>query len=141
MSNTRPTPSSGDATRRMRANRRTDTKPEVAVRSILHRIGLRFRKDHPIALSSGKIVRPDIVFTKQKIAIFIDGCFWHSCPQHGTSPKSNKEYWIPKLRENIARDRDSDIALISEGWLVVRIWEHVAPAEAATIISAHVHYR
>ena len=126
-----PNPTNAVATKKMRANRRVDTKPEIRLRSSLHRMGLRFRKDYPIRLSSGRKVRPDIVFTKKMIAIFIDGCFWHSCPEHGSLPKSNKDYWLPKLKENVGRDKLNDSGLEQDGWRVIRVWEHVEPDRAA----------
>ena len=127
-------PTSPTATKKMRSNRRVDTKPEIELRSALHRRGLRFRKDYPIRLPSGRTVHPDIVFTRKKVAVFVDGCFWHSCPRHGTTPKSNQDYWIPKLRQNVERDRATDSGLRAGGWRVVRIWEHVNVDEAASII-------
>lgn len=133
-----PTPSSVAATKRMRSNRRVDTKPEIEVRSLLHRNGFRFRKDYPIRLSNGTIVHPDIVFTKKRVAVFIDGCYWHSCPLHGTTPKSNRHYWIPKLRQNVERDKKTDIDLRANGWKVLRIWEHVDPEDAASMIVSEV---
>lgn len=125
-----PTPTSHTATKKMRSNRRVDTKPEVSLRSLLHRSGLRFRKDYAIRLSTGKAVHPDIVFTKRKLAVFVDGCFWHSCPEHGTVPKSNQEYWIPKLKENVDRDEANERQLRADGWRVLRFWEHVNPKAA-----------
>ena len=122
----------------MRSNRRVDTKPEIEVRSLLHRNGFRFRKDYPIRLTSGTIVHPDIVFTKKRVAVFIDGCYWHSCPIHGTTPKSNRHYWIPKLRQNVERDKKTDIDLRANGWKVLRIWEHVDPEDAASMIASEV---
>lgn len=110
--------------RNMRANRRSNTKPEVALRSALHRLGYRYRKDHRLDLPSGVRVRPDIVFTRRKIAIFVDGCFWHVCPEHGRQPGRNEWYWSPKLRRNVERDRRADAALTESGWQVIRIWEH-----------------
>lgn len=107
----------------MQANRRTGTKPEVALRSALHAAGLRFRKDYRLDLSGVKI-RPDVVFTRAKVAVFVDGCFWHCCPVHGTQPTQNADYWTPKLERNIARDREQDAALAAHGWQSVRIWEH-----------------
>ncbi|MEE6163722.1 MULTISPECIES: very short patch repair endonuclease [unclassified Mycolicibacterium] len=107
----------------MAAIRRVDTKPEVALRSQLHRLGYRFRKDFPIRIG-GRLVRPDIVFTRRKIAIFVDGCFWHSCPEHGQMPKVNGEYWSPKLERNVVRDREQTGALESAGWTVLRFWSH-----------------
>jgi DNA mismatch endonuclease (patch repair protein) len=119
----------------MQAIRRSDTRPEVALRSALHKAGLRFRKDHVLRLE-GVRVRPDIVFTRARLAVFVDGCFWHSCPTHGRSPLSNQAYWAPKLRRNAERDRRQDEALIVSGWEVVRIWEHEELQEALRRISA-----
>ena len=109
--------------RNMAAIRRTDTKPEIALRSALHRSGWRFRKDLSIRLGT-KRVRPDIVFTRAKVAIFVDGCFWHCCPEHGAAPGQNTGYWGPKLQGNVDRDRRNDVALSQANWQVIRIWEH-----------------
>lgn len=117
----------------MRANRRTDTKPELALRSELHRRGLRFRKDYRLDLG-GVRPRPDVVFTRAKVAVFIDGCFWHLCPDHGRAPGSNQAYWSPKLARNVERDRLYDGALRAAGWTVVRVWEHVPTTEAADLV-------
>jgi DNA mismatch endonuclease, patch repair protein len=114
----------------MRGNRRADTRPEIAVRSCLHRAGLRFRKDLPLVVGETR-VRPDIVFTRARVAVFIDGCFWHCCPDHGNKPKANVEYWTSKLRRNRERDARVNRALAGAGWKVIRIWEHVAPVDAA----------
>ena len=114
----------------MRANRRTDTKPELALRRALHRQGYRFRKDYRLDLADGKRVRPDIAFTARRVAVFVDGCFWHACPEHGSKPATNVWYWEPKLRRNVERDRAADAALAAAGWNVVRVWEH-EPLEAA----------
>ena len=130
-----PQPVNPASTRKMRANRRIDTKPEVKLRSALHRSGLRFRKDYPVKLPNGKVVRLDIAFTRKKLAVFVDGCFWHSCPDHGTTPKSNQAYWIPKLRENVQRDRAVDDGLADAGWRVLRVWEHEQPSAPAKAIS------
>ncbi|QXV63234.1 DNA mismatch repair protein Vsr [Amycolatopsis sp. TNS106] len=110
--------------RNMSANRRSDTKPEIALRKALHQLGFRYRKDHRLDLPTGVRVRPDIVFIRRKIAVFVDGCFWHVCPEHGREPTRNEWYWTPKLRRNIERDRLADTALADAGWRVVRIWEH-----------------
>lgn len=110
--------------RNMRANRRSNTKPEVALRSALHRLGYRYRKDHRLDLPAGVRVRPDIVFTRRRVAVFVDGCFWHVCPKHGREPTRNEWYWSPKLRRNVERDRRADRALADAGWLIVRVWEH-----------------
>lgn len=116
----------------MQANRRADTKPEVALRKALHRLGYRYRKDLRLTLDDGVKVRPDVVFTARKVAVFVDGCFWHVCPDHGRQPTSNEWYWTPKLRRNVERDRLVTVALEHAGWRVVRIWEHV-PLEAAVV--------
>jgi DNA mismatch endonuclease (patch repair protein) len=121
----------------MRANRRTDTKPELALRHALHRLGYRYRKDYRLDLDSGRRVRPDIAFTARKVAVFVDGCFWHACPQHGSKPRANEWYWGPKLLKNVERDRVNDAALILAGWTVVRLWEHVPVNDAvATVVTA-----
>ena len=114
--------------------RRTDTKPELALRHALHRMGYRYRKDYRLDLDGGRRVRPDIVFTARKIAVFIDGCFWHACPDHGSKPKNNEWYWSPKLVRNVERDRMNDAALMLAGWTVVRLWEHVPLDDAVTAV-------
>jgi len=118
-----PHPSSQAATKVMSANRRVDTKPEMSLRSALHRRGHRFFKDRRIDV--GVTVRPDIVFPRKKVAVFVDGCFWHWCPQHGNVPGGpNASYWQEKLQRNVERDRRDDEALAGAGWVVVRVWEH-----------------
>jgi DNA mismatch endonuclease, patch repair protein len=114
----------------MQANRRTDTRPEVALRSHLHRTGLRFRKDYKLALPGRRTFTVDIAFTRLKLAVLVDGCFWHSCPTHQRLPRSNAEYWLPKLRRNAQRDTATQMALVAAGWQVLRIWEH-EPVELA----------
>lgn len=125
-----PEPTSREVTERMRRNRRRDTNPELAVRSELHRRGLRFRKDLPLRLPD-RSVRPDIVFTRARLAVFIDGCFWHCCPEHGTAPRANSDYWQPKLERNVRRDQAVNAALVQAGWKVLRAWEHEPPADVA----------
>jgi DNA mismatch endonuclease, patch repair protein len=120
----------------MRAIRRTDTKPEVALRRALHRQGYRFRKDYRLDLAEGKRVRPDIAFTARRVAVFVDGCFWHACPEHGSKPANNTWYWEPKLRRNVERDRVADAALSAAGWDVVRVWEHEPLDAAVTAVLA-----
>jgi len=100
----------------------------------LHRLGYRYRKDYRLDLDSGRRVRPDIVFTARKLAVFVDGCFWHACPEHGSKPKANEWYWGPKLVRNVERDRTNDAALMLAGWTVVRLWEHVPVGEAVTTV-------
>ena len=121
----------------MRANRRANTTPELALRSELQRLGLRFRKDLPLKLSAGR-VRPDVVFTRAKVAVFVDGCFWHLCPEHSQIPKANRDYWEPKLARNVERDRRNDAALIEDGWRVIRFFEHVPAREAAEMVNKAV---
>jgi DNA mismatch endonuclease (patch repair protein) len=108
---------------------RRDTLPERAIRSELHRRGLRFRIDR--APLPGLRSRADIVFGPARVAVYVDGCFWHSCPEHGTRPKANAEWWGRKLDRNQERDRETDRVLRENGWEVVRIWEHEDPVEAA----------
>lgn len=121
----------------MAAIRRTGTKPEVALRSALHRLGYRFRKDYRFEVEGIK-VRPDIVFTARRVAVFVDGCFWHVCPKHGREPTRNEWYWSPKLRRNVERDRAADAALTAGGWTVIRIWEHVSLSEAVDAVRAEL---
>ncbi|MGH3266626.1 MAG: very short patch repair endonuclease [Trebonia sp.] len=121
----------------MRGNRRSDTKPEMALRVALHAMGYRYRKDFRLDLPLRR-VRPDIAFTSRKVAVFVDGCFWHACPDHGSRPKSNDWYWSPKLAKNVERDRAADEALAQAGWTVVRLWEHVPLAEAVDTVVAAV---
>lgn len=113
----------------MKANRRKDTLPEIRLRSALHRRGWRFRVDYRLKLDGGS-VRPDVVFRRERVAVYVDGCFWHSCPHHGTKPRANASFWAEKLSANAARDRRATGLLKSAGWQVVRLWEHVPTDEA-----------
>lgn len=117
----------------MAAIKRRDTGPERAIRSLLHAAGRRYRVDLRLDLPEGR-ARPDIVFTRARLAVFVDGCFWHCCPTHGRKPGVNAGYWSPKLERNVARDRAADEILSSAGWTVMRIWEHEDPKEAASRI-------
>jgi DNA mismatch endonuclease (patch repair protein) len=125
----------------MQANRRTDTKPEIRLRSALHRRGFRFRKDFRITAGEVK-VKPDIVFTRRRVAVFVDGCFWHNCPVHGRTPSVNGWYWSPKLQRNADRDERVTAALRADHWLVLRFWEHEAlddvVATVAQVLQAEV---
>ena len=109
----------------MRSNRGTGTRPEIAVRKVLHARGFRYRVN---ARPVEHIRRTaDILFTKQRLAIFIDGCFWHRCPDHGSQPKTNADYWTAKLERNVQRDKDTSERLTHAGWSVLRFWEHEDP--------------
>lgn len=133
-------PSSAAATATMKANRRTDTQPEVRLRSLLHRSGLRFRKDFPVR-ASGVLVRPDIVFPGPRVAVFVDGCFWHACPEHASYPRANAEFWAEKFERNRRRDLKVTRALKGDGWEVLRLWEHIAPETACDEVAALVRPR
>lgn len=122
----------------MERQARRDTKAEMAVRRAVWRLGLRYRVD--VAPIRGRR-RADLVFTRAKVAVYVDGCFWHSCPSHATVPKANREWWANKLAANVARDRDTDVRLAEAGWIVVRIWEHEDPAAAAARIAESVTSR
>lgn len=124
----------------MRAIKRTDTKPEIELRRLLHRAGLRFRKDYRLDLPGGR-VRPDVVFTRARVAVFLDSCFWHACPTHGREPTTNEWYWGPKLRRTVERDRQADGVLEGAGWHVIRIWEHENLAAAANVVISAVAER
>lgn len=133
---TTPKASSEAALQRMKSVRQRDTTPEVAVRRALFRRGLRFRVHiRPLPAVPR---RADIVFPKEKVAVFVDGCFWHGCPIHGTSAKANAEFWRKKLESNRTRDLATDERLRGEGWLPVRIWEHEDSEEAAARVRSLV---
>lgn len=113
----------------MQGNRSRDTKPELAVRSAVHRRGIRFRVS----------IRPepelprtaDLVLRKSRIAVFVDGCFWHGCPEHHTQPTTNSEYWSDKITRNVERDTETSAYLQQAGWTVLRFWEHENPESVA----------
>lgn len=117
--------------RRMQDQRRRDTAPELALRRALHRRGLRYRLDVPVVPGTRRR-RVDIVFPRAKIAVFVDGCFWHGCPEHGRSRGATNEwYWQPKIRQNMERDADTNQRLRKADWLVLRFWEHDDPEQAS----------
>lgn len=124
----------------MEANRRTDTAPERVLRSALHARGLRFHKDRRLEVA-GRRVRPDIVFGRARVAVFVDGCFWHRCPTHSTHPRANEDFWRGKFERTLARDRADDAALEDSGWRVVRVWEHERPTAAADRVEAALRLR
>lgn len=132
-----PAASSSGRSRNMQANRRRDTKPALALRSALHRAGFRYRVDYRIDLPEGR-VRPDIVFTRRRVAVFVDACFWHCCPEHGSKPSVNQGYWSPKLARNVERDARNTGLLREAGWTVLRIWEHVHVEAAFELVAAAV---
>jgi DNA mismatch endonuclease (patch repair protein) len=120
----------------MRANRRRNTAPEMAVRRLVHAAGLRYRVDaRPIGSLNR---RADLVFSRAKVAVFIDGCYWHGCPEHGTKARTNTDYWVPKIARNRERDAETDRLLADAGWQVIRVWEHEDAAEVALIVGSAV---
>ena len=132
--------SSYTARRAMQANRRVDTQPELRLRSALHRLGLRFRRDHRVDLPDVR-VRVDVAFTRARVAVFVDGCFWHGCPDHGEQPRANAYYWREKIERNRRRDQRIDGALREAGWVPVRVWEHEDLISAAERVGALVRAR
>jgi DNA mismatch endonuclease, patch repair protein len=119
---------------RMQVQRTRDTAPELAVRRLLHAQGLRYRVDRPPV--KGLRRRADIVFGPAKVAIYIDGCFWHGCPEHGRpQTKANAAYWSDKMARNKLRDADTDARLADAGWLVIRTWEHDSPEDVALAVA------
>lgn len=129
-----PPPTDAATRRRMQSTRRRDTKAELRVRSAVHRRGLRYRVDRgPLP---GLRRRADLVFPTERLAVYVDGCFWHGCTIHGTLPKANREWWQDKLQANRDRDRDTDRRLAEAGWHVLRAWEHEEPEHVADRIQA-----
>lgn len=116
----------------MMANKGRDTGPELALRSLLHRAGFRFRVDHPLPFDRRR--RADIVFTRVGLYVFVDGCFWHGCPEHFVLPKTRTDFWRDKIDGNHQRDRDTDSRMAALGLASLRIWEHVSPIEAADLV-------
>ena len=120
----------------MKNNRSRDTKPELAVRSAVHRRGLRFRvSERPLADLRRTA---DMVFRKARVAVFVDGCYWHGCSSHHTQPTTNHEFWADKIASNIARDADTNARLEAAGWTVLRFWEHEDPEVVADIVQERV---
>lgn len=124
----------------MQRQRTRDTMPELQLRRALHAAGVRYRVD--TAPLPGLRRRADVVFRPAKVAVFVDGCFWHGCPQHGTrAPHANPGYWTEKVRRNRERDADTSSRLQAAGWLVVRIWEHEDMSAAAAAVASAVQAR
>ncbi len=117
----------------MTSTRQRDTRPELLLRSELHRLGLRYRLHQPVV--PGVRRRPDIVFGPARVAVFVDGCFWHGCPQHETTAKANARFWRDKIAANQKRDSDTNTRLKAAGWSVVRVWEHEDPKVTARKIA------
>lgn len=131
--------SSPRARRVMVGNRSRDTKPELAVRKACHALGLRYRVDaRPLPTLRR---RADLVFPTERVAIFVDGCYWHGCPRHYVASKSNMDYWTEKIRRNKVRDAETDSALREAGWMPLRIWQHDDPTTAASMIAEQVRSR
>ncbi|MEU8678468.1 very short patch repair endonuclease [Streptomyces sp. NPDC048560] len=129
-------PSSPGVSARMSRQARRDTAPEVAVRKLLYASGYRYRVNERVPHMSRRTI--DIAFTRAKVAVFLDGCFWHGCPDHATQPKSNAEWWQEKLAKNMARDSETTAHLVAEGWTVLRFWEHQSPAQVVAVVTEAV---
>lgn len=112
--------------------RRRDNGPELAVRRLLHAAGLRYRVAWPIPGQRRRTI--DIAFTRARVAVYIDGCFWHGCPEHFVMPRSNRGWWTDKIEMNRARDRSATEQLTDLGWTVLRFWEHEAPESVAAAV-------
>ncbi|MFF4230222.1 very short patch repair endonuclease [Streptomyces sp. NPDC001820] len=128
--------SSAARRRNMQAIKSRDTKPERLIRRLVHSQGLRYR----VAAKPLPALRrtADMVFRPSKVAVFVDGCYWHGCPEHYVQPKTNPGYWSDKVARNVARDRDTDQRLNEAGWTVLRFWEHESPDACALEITATV---
>ena len=132
----RPPASSWAVSERMARVARRDTAPELALRRALFARGLRYRVDQsPV---SGIRTKADLVFKVARVAVFVDGCFWHACPEHGTLPRANRTWWAAKLEATAARDRRTDERLRTAGWTCVRVWEHENPFVAADRVETYV---
>ena len=132
--------SSPGVRRRMQLQRERDTGPEIALRRELHRRGLRYRLDAPVVPGTRR--RVDIVFPTARVAVFVDGCFWHGCPEHGRRTHGvNGWYWPGKIDGNRRRDADTDERLRAAGWAVIRVWEHEQPEAVAPAVAQRVKDR
>lgn len=131
-----PGSSGAEVSRRMSRLRRRDNERELSLRRALHAEGFRFRVTYPVPDMRRRTI--DVAFTRRRVAVFLDGCFWHGCPEHGTDPRSNSAWWAQKIAANQARDRDTDSHLEALGWRVVRVWEHEDLAAAVVRVSMAV---
>jgi DNA mismatch endonuclease, patch repair protein len=129
-----PEPLDDTVRTRMRRQGRRDTKLELEIRRRLHALGYRFRVDYRPEPSLR--TRGDIVFTRKKVVVFIDGCYWHGCPLHATAPKNNAEWWRDKLAANAERDSRATADLNRLGWIVIRAWEHEGPDEVVRAVES-----
>lgn len=132
-------PSSPEASRRMARVRQRGTDVEIELRRALHAMGLRYRLQVPLSRKPRRVA--DIVFIGARVAVFVDGCFWHGCPLHATWPKENAGFWRAKIEANRARDADTTRRLRELGWEVIRVWSHEDPVEAALDIQVVVESR
>ncbi|REE99880.1 very short patch repair endonuclease [Thermomonospora umbrina] len=140
MAAVRPVGASSEGVRKsMRANKGRDTKPELALRRAVHALGLRYR----VSFRPLRSVRrtADLAFTRARVAVFLDGCFWHGCPEHHTKARTNADYWAEKVEVNRRRDTETDRLLAEADWLVIRVWEHEDPQRAATRVAEAVRAR
>lgn len=131
-----PGAASDVVSKRMSRLRRRDTKPELAIRSLLHAAGLRYRVTYPVPGQARRTI--DIAFARRRVGVFVDGCFWHACPEHGTAPHANSDWWQTKFSANRQRDIDTTAQLEALGWLVIRVWEHEAPEDVVERIKRAV---
>ncbi|MEU1475921.1 very short patch repair endonuclease [Streptomyces sp. NPDC005760] len=134
-----PPASSPAVSARMSRQASRNTQPELTVRRLLHAEGLRYRVHYPVPGMPRRSM--DIAFSKLRIAVFLDGCYWHGCPQHATHPRANAEWWRSKLERNVARDRETTDHLTAAGWTVLRFWEHESADDVAHRIEATVQSR
>lgn len=135
----RPAASSETVRKRMQSTPQRDTPAELRIRKLLHADGLRYSVDSKPLEDSPR--RADVVFRRARVAVFVDGCFWHGCPEHGTWPKANEQFWRAKILANMERDANTNDRLRDRGWVVIRVWEHQDPAAAATRIARRVRSR
>jgi DNA mismatch endonuclease (patch repair protein) len=140
MSTTPPFPENAvvapQVTARMSNHPRRDTAPEMRLRRELHRRGLRYRVDVPLPAIPRR--KADLLFKRSKVAVFVDGCFWHGCPSHGRRPSNNSDWWEKKLSGNVRRDEDTNQRLRDQGWTVLRFWEHEDMTTAADVVEGFV---
>ena len=135
----RPPASSATVRVRMRSTLQRDTPAELRIRKLLHAMGLRYSVDAKPLEDSPR--RADVVFRRARVAVFVDGCFWHGCPEHGTWPRANEAFWRTKILTNKERDADTNDRLRDRGWIVIRVWEHEEPSTAAKRIVRQVRLR